>query len=842
MPLIEAPSRAPRPAGWLRDAAHDVRYAWRQFARDRRGVAIVVLTLGIGVGINTAIFSIVDGFRRPLPVPDPDRIVVVAAETKGDEQGAGFRHSLSALHDFRRAAAPFSDLFGFSLQWTGITANGRASSFIYAAVTGNYFTALGVKPLAGRFFLPGEGEQRGDDSLVVLGHSFWQRRLGGNPAVIGTSIMLGGRPARVIGIAPPEFHGTYAALNVDGYVPLNAVRWDEAGRAAIFDDRKARPLTVLGRLKPGATIADAQAAMTLAARRLEREYPESDQGIGVRVIAETRARPDPMGLVGGAGRSDRAGEVLLLVLAGLVLILACFNVANLLLVRSMARAREMAIRAALGSGRARLVRQVLTETLLLSAFGTAAGLVLGRAGSRMFERLIDLRSDVPVLLDFSFDWRVFAYATAAALVCACVIAILPAIRASRADAADALHSGGRSESGGRGRSRLRALLAGGQIAGSLVLLVVAALFVRDLRGASRMDFGFSPDEVLNVRMQPFWAGYDMARTNAFYRDVEARVRELPGVRSTAFAHSSPLGYYWQSATVDVEGRPVERDRQPPNIPINYVSPDYFTTMQMRITRGRAFTELDVTSGAGVAIVNETMAARYWPNQDPIGKRFRIRSSAEELQVIGVARNSRYINLFESPQPYVYLLLGQFFESMRVLHVRASVPPEQLAARVQATIAAVGPDVPVADVQTMRSSLYGFAGLMLLRLAAVQAAVLGVLGLVLAAIGVYGVASYATTQRTREIGIRMALGADSRRVLQLVLSQGTWMIVGGVAVGLVGAAAMAGAMSRLLRMQGAIDPIVFGGVTCGLAAIALAACYLPARRAMRVVPTVALREE
>jgi predicted permease len=504
----------------------------------------------------------------------------------------------------------------------------------------------------------------------------------------------------------------------------------------------------------------------------------------------------------------------------------------------------MAVRAALGSSRGRLIRQVFAETVLLSAAGAALGLLFGQIGSRAFERSLDFgATDLPIALDFSFDWRVFAYGMAAALVSASVIAIWPAMRASRANAIEALHDGSRGDSGGPARHRLRSLLAGGQIAGSLVLLVVAALFVRDLRDATRLDLGFTPDNLLNLRMDPEWAGYDAPRTATFYRQLEEKVRALPGVRSATLAYSAPLGYYWDSAIVEPIGGPANPDEQPAMVPINYVGPEYFDTMEIEIVRGRPFEKADAERGSSIAIVNETMAARFWPNQNPIGGRFRMRAPDWlTVEVVGVASNGKYINLFESPQPYIYLLLDQYPKSMRVLHVRSSLPPEVLSPRVQETIASLGPDVPVADVRTMRGSLEGFGGFMILRIGARQAGAIGGLGLLLAVIGVYGVASYATAQRTREIGIRMALGAGARDILQLVLRQGTLSIACGVVAGLLGALAMAAVLTRVLGMQDAADSRVLAGVAGVLGAIALAACYLPARRALLVTPAAALREE
>ncbi len=737
----------------------------------------------------------------------------------------------------------FDDLFAFSLQLTGIVIHDRPSPFLYSAVTGDYFSALGIQPVLGRFFAPGEGERPGRDDGVVLGYSFWQTRLAGDEAIVGKALKIGGRTATVIGVAPKKFRGTYSAVEMDGYLPMNAFGSGPADLDPMFSDRTARWLTVLGRMKRGVALNQAQAAMGLRARQMQQHYPEHERGIGIRVVPEPWARPDPMGLLGGFGGSDRAAGILLLLLAGLVLLLACANVANLLLARAMVRQREMAVRAALGSGRWRLVRQVLAETAVLSVLGAVTGIVLGHLGSRGLERSLMLGGDFPISVHFGFDWRVFLYALLTAAIFGALVAIGPAVGASGANAISALHDAARSASGGPARHRRRSLLVAGQIAGSLVLLIVASLFVRDLRGAARMDLGFASDHLMNVRLEPQWAGYDEQRTSDFYREVERRVSAISGVQSVAAAYSVPMGYYWDARSVFVDGRRTAPDEQPAFVPRNYIGSTYFETMQMPIVRGRPFNDADQAETPLVAIINETMAERFWPNQDPIGRQFRSEAAdAPPLQVVGVAGDSKYINIFEQPQPYFYLPLTQHYTSMRVLHVRSMVPPELLRPQLEEDIHAVGADVPIIDAQTMEGALMGFGGLMLVRLAAIQAGVMGVLGLLLAVIGVYGVAAYGATQRTREIGIRMALGAPSRDVLRLILGEGAMMVAIGMIAGLLGAVGVGHALARAIQMPNAIDPLVFTTVALLLTAITLAACYLPARHAVRVSPTIALRHE
>jgi predicted permease len=822
----------------MRPLLEDLRYAARQLRKSPGITALVVLTVALGIGANTAIFSMINGYLRPLPVKAPSQIVVLAAQTKGDETGFRYRFSYPALTDFRRQADCFSGLFAFGVGITGLSADGKVTQFLNSAVTGNLFTVLGLKPSAGRLFLPGEGETSGTGMLVVLGYSHWQKRFGGNPNVVGKQVRMNGRPARIIGVAPEGFHGLYAGVDLDGYLSLNSLtQLDSRDFASFYTDRGLRFLTVLGRLKPGVTVAEAQSSVNVIARRLEEQYPASDKGIAVHVIPEILARPIPLHFLESLIPVIRG---FLLMLAALVLLLACMNVANILLVRATVRQREMAIRAALGSGRARLIRQMLTESILLALLGGAAGILLGRWASAAFASSLDLGTDLPVVVDFSFDWRVFTYAATAALLTGILIGIWPALRASRAEANSVLHDGIRSDSSSAGRQRVRGILVVAQVAGSLVLLIVAGLFVRSLQRAQRMDLGFDPGHVLNVRMDPSQIGYERSRTNEFYRDLERRARTLPGVQSVSLAHSVPLGYISDGFTVRAEGRPEIPGEQPPTIGVNGVGPDYFDTLRIPLVRGRVFRESDNETAPPVAIVNQTLAGRLWPNQDPIGKRFR--GGRTLWEVVGVARDSKYLVLFEDHLPYVYVPLAQQYYSMRVLEIRTSVAPESLRVQVQREIQALDSEMPIADLQTMNQSLAGGMGFLMFRIGAVQAGAMGILGLILAVIGVYGVVSYGASQRTRELGIRMALGARPSDVRALVLGQGVRLVIAGVVTGLIGAAALTRVATRFVLLVSATDPLTFTVVTLALAAIALWACYLPARRAMRVDPMVALRHE
>ena len=828
------------PVSWFPDFRQDVLYGLRVLRKSPATTAIAVVSLAVGMGANTAVFSMLNGMFRPLPVRDPARIVVLAADMKGDETGLRYRFSYPALQDFRRQSEPFTDVFGWNVNVRGLSTGGRTVSFYHSMVTGNFFSALGLRPALGRFFQPGEGESASAPLSVVLGYSFWQKTFGGDPSVIGRPVRVDGYAATVIGVAPREFHGVYTIADMDGYLPLSSMVSGAREDRDLFSNRGLHPLTVFARLKPGISIEKAQTFMNGVINRMQEQYPDTDKGVGIRVVPELLARPLPLRFMVDILPAIR---FVLLLLAGVVLLLACLNVANILLVRATVRQREMAIRAALGSSRTRLMRQMLAESAVLAMLGAVAGTVLGQWSSQTFLGSLDLATDLPFLLDFSFDWRVFSYSLAAGVCTGLFIGVWPALRASQADAGAALHDGGRSNSGGPGRQRVRALLVIGQVAGSLVLLVCAGVFVRSLRGAQHVDIGFTPDDVLNVRLNPRWAGYDVERTKDFYRELKRRVQAWPEVRSATYAFSAPMGMYGTGMTVEVEGRPVPAGQQIPAIGCNYVDPDYFETMQIPILRGRDFRESDDEKAPLVAIVNQTMASRFWPNQDPIGKRFRAAAPGAPLtQVVGVARDGKYLAVFESALPYFYVPQAQYFEPMRVLQLRTAVAPEQLRARLEREILTLDPNLPISDLQTMTRILNGPQGFLMFRIGAIQAAVMGILGLLLALVGVYGVVSYGAAQRTREIGIRMALGATPHAVLRIVLSQGVWLVAGGVTIGLTAAIALRRVLARFLLNVSSADPVTLIALPALLALVALFACYLPARRAMRIDPMTALRHE
>ena len=828
--------RAPAYNSGVRDLRYAIRFLWVH----KSFTAAAVLTLAIGLGANTAFYGLLNAALRPLPLPNPEQIVTIAAETKDDDTG-GFQYtfSIEALKDFQQRAEPFSDVIGIMPRIGGLTVDGRAAQFWFTAVSDNYFTGLGVTPAHGQLFTASSGSP----VHVVLGHTFWMKTFGGDPAVIGRHVRVNGSPAVVTGVVPKWFRGTLMAVELDGYVTLDdygvlspdVQRW-------LYRNRKARSLNVFARLKPGVSLSEAQAAMDVLMSALEAEHPETDRGISARVIPEPQARPLPMRAVTEA---IPLVQLFGLAIAGLVLLLACMNVANLLLVRATARQREMAVRAALGASRARLVRQMVTEGLLLSCLGGLAGYVLGHWVLAAYIARLDLGADLPLRLDVSFNPQVFLFSLGAAILTGVLIGLWPAWRASRADARAALHDGGKGQSDGADRQRLRRLLVVGQISGALALLVMAGLFVRTLTSAQNIDLGFDAKHLITVRLDPKQIGYDEDRTIEFYKELQRRVAAWPDVASVAVAFTTPMSYLIGGGSIYIEGQPVPATSQPPASFMNHVGHNYFDTMRIPIVRGRAFVEDDEqqrSTTRRVAIVNEAMAERYWPGQEPIGKRFQAYGLTEPmLEVVGVAKDSKYVLVFEAPRPYVYLPLVRDM-SLRTLHVRAAGPPAALAPRLEREIKAMAPDMPIADLRTMDQSLAGIFGYLIFRVGAIQAGGMGILGLALAIVGVYGVVSFGASLRTREIGIRVALGAQPRDVLRLILGQGLQLVTVGLLVGLAASVAMGRVLAQFLPLVDAADWTTFSAVAAGLAAMAISACYLPARRATRVPVMTALRHE
>ncbi|MGB9242748.1 MAG: ABC transporter permease [Candidatus Acidiferrales bacterium] len=811
----------------------DVQYGLRTLRKNPGFTAVAILTLALGIGANTAIFSLVDSFLlRPLPVKDPQQITTLAYQLKGGQLINNF--SVPDYRDIRdQTGNVFSGLITYQIDLDGLSVNGKADRIITSYVAGNFFTTLGIKPALGRFILPSEEETTAP--VLVLGYSYWMTRFGGDPGILGAKVSINGRPMTVVGVTPEGFHGLFPLGEMQGYLPMGLATL--AGNPSDFTtNRGFRNSFIYGRLRPGVSLKEAQASLDVVSQRLSQENPKEDKDLSLQVFPELRSRPNP-----DPKNTIMVISTLFLGLSSLVLLLACANVGNILLVRATVRGREMAIRAALGAGRTRLIRQLLTESILLAVCGGLAGVALGYWGSSSLEHM-NLGTDLPVRLDFGFDWRVFGFAFAAALFTGIIVGIVPAIRASRGNLAQILHEGGRGMVGGRHRVRNALVVA--QVAGSLMLLIIAGLFTRSLGEAQKTNLGFDPNHVVNFVMDPNEIGYNEAQGREFYKNLRARVRALPGVVSASTANSTPLGYYNNGDTVVVEGYEVPAGQSTPVSLYNAISTDYFKTMDIPMLQGRLFTDADDQNTQFVGIVNQAMVKKYWPNQDPIGRHFKIGADpSHSITVVGVAKDSRYAGMTGEIQPYFYVPILQHYaaNTLATLQVRTAAAPESMIPEVERVIQTMAPDLPVFDVKTMTEALNTLNGLLIFQIGAVLAAALGILGLILALVGVYGVISFAASQKTHEIGVRMALGAQRWDVLKMIFGQGLVIVGIGLALGLAAVLAASRVMGQFLIVS-ATDPLTYITVSALLALVALLACYIPARRAMNVDPMVALRYE
>jgi macrolide transport system ATP-binding/permease protein len=820
---------------WLEQLTQDVRFGVRVISKNLGVTFVIILTLALGVGANTAIFGLVNGtLLQRLPVPAPEQVAALVIQASGSPLGSlGF--SYPQFVEFRQQMAPSCEVVGQAGGLYNFTADGHSETLSVGGMSSNYFSGLGLKPSLGRLILPGEGERPGEPAILILGYSFWQRRFGGDPGVIGKQVRVAGKPATIVGVAQKDFRGQLAGFEFDAFVSLSTL-FPDASPNGFWTGRDHHPMLCLARLKHGVTLAQTQSQLDVISQHLSAQYPATDRGISVRVMDERLTRPVPY-----ANNAFIMFSGLFLILGALVLLLACTNIANILMARASARRREMAIRAALGGARSRLVRQMLTETILTALLGGVAGVLLGSWLSRLIGSIH--RTGFPVRLNFGFDWRVFTYALAAILFTAVFAGLSPALLATRSDINTVLHQGGRADATGTARHKVRGDLMAAQIAGSVMLLIVAGLFVRSLQGVKHMNLGFDPNQLLNVRLDPSLNNYNEAQTTEFYRSLETKIRALPGLESVSLASSVPMGTVRGNQSVYIEGRPVPPGQRAAGIFFNTIDPPYFDTLHIPLVLGRRFTDADSATSQRVAIVNQTMAKHFWSNENPIGKRFSLTADTGPfIEIIGVARDSKYRTINEDPEPYFYLPLAQNFASERILQIRSSVASESLIPEVRRQILALDANAPIEEIQTMKESLDGTLGYFLFGLGASLSAAMGLLGLLLAVVGVYGVVSYATTQRTREIGMRMALGASPRQILGLLLKQGLQLVAAGILFGLVGAWTLGRAMSHMLVGVSPSDPVTYLTVSALLSSITLMACWLPARRAVRIDPMAALRYE
>lgn len=831
---IKEKVREVRVGNWLLTFLQDIRYGLRLLRNQPVFTLAAVLTFAIGIGANTTVFSMVNGLlMRPVPVPGTQRLIYTVRKT--DHWANSFFYP--DFQEMRRQGSEvFSELAAFRIfQMDGLSVNGKSQTIWTEYVTTNFFSMLELRPTLGSLIAPSE-PLAGKDPVMVLGYSYWKNHLAADPGIIGQKATLNGHPVTIIGVAPEGFAGVTPILETQGYLPLGVYdSMQEQGGKNSLAAREGEGALVIGRLRDGVTLDKAQSVLSVVAHRLADEYPATDKGLMIRAAFLGSGFVSPDG-----SNKLRVASLLFFVLSGFLLLLASANIANLLLVKAVARNREMAVRSALGAARFRLVRQVLVETMLLGVLGCAAGAVFGAGASRAISRL-PMQSDIPMLLDFHFDWRVFSFAVGAAVFLSLVSGLVPAVRAARVNLNDALRESSRGYSGHR--QRFRTFLVVSQVSGSLMLLIVAGLFVRSLHNVEQTDLGFNPQSVINVGLDPRAAGYDEARGREFYGELLERVRAIPGVEAASVAEIIPMGPEDMDSAIKIEGYQAPQGAPELRADINAVSPGYFQTMSIPVLRGRDFQNSDTENSQPVALINEKMAQTYWPGQDPIGRTFiRKEIPGRTWQVVGVVKNIRNGLVMAPIMPYFYVPTAQNYRSRQTLQVRTAGSLSTTITSVVELVHSMDTSLPVFDVRTMTAALDTPDGFLLFRLAAAMASAMGLMGLALAVVGVYGVVSYAAAQRTHEIGIRIALGAQPGQVLRTVLRQGFIIIAFGSAFGILAAMAIAKLVGSFLVDVSAVDPVTYVAVSFLLAFIALLASFIPARRATQVDPMMALRCE
>ena len=812
----------------LGEIGTEIRFAGRSLRKAPAFAIVVVLTLSLGIGLNSTIFSLVNAYLfRPVRLPNADRLVVLGNTSPSLTQPHEVPYrDLAAYRELRDV---FDDLVGTVSYTESLNEGDRTERLWVELTTGNYFATLRIPLALGRGYTP-EASAR-NERVIVLSHEFWQRRFAGDSAIIGRSIQVERQPYTVIGVAAPAFRGFAPMIRSDGWTPIDET---PAGRERRLNNPESDWFNVYGILRPGVSLGRARTRLLDRARRLQREFPATNKDVVPVIVPETRARP----VLAIAGPLPLMATVVL-GLTLLVLAVACANVASLLLARSTTKRREYAVRAALGASRWRLTRGALIETSLLSLVGALGAFALARWSTGRLAA-IHLATDAPLIFDFSPDWRVFAFTLGVALFTTLAAGLLPAQRDGRVPPQGALVAGGRSLTD-RVHQRVRSLLVVAQIAVSVIVLIAAGLFARSMRATEKMDLGFRTKNLLMAQFDLSLAQYDSTRARAFEREILERARALPGVRSAAIAARIPFGYSNNSQRVLTDApSPDAPDGQ--LVFMNVVSTDYFRTAGPAIVRGREFTNEDQPTSQHVAVINEAMADKLWPAQDPIGKTFRIPNDSEELRVVGLVRTSQYMFLGEPSRPFFWTALGQHRRYSAFLELATAPAPESLIPAVLHLAREIDPAVPLFEVRSMEEHLRNGRAMFAVRLGALFGMSFAVLALVLASVGLYGLVSYNVTHRTREIGIRIAVGATARSVVGLILRQGLLLALVGVMLGVLAAFGATRLMSSLLFGVASHDPATFAIAAVVLIAVTLLAAWIPARRAAAMDAVRALRTE
>ncbi len=806
----------------------DLRYGFRRLLASPVLTSVAVISLALGIGANAAIFSLVNTvLLRPFPVQDSDELVALHVLGKNEAVRA---FSYPDYLYYRDQNQVLSGLFVTRFVPISLSRDGNNERLWGYLVSGNYFSLLGVKPHLGRTFSPEEDRTQLSHPVAVLSYASWEQRFGADREIVGKKLTLNGHEYEVIGVAPDGFKGTDVVFAPEIWVPMQMAAWIEPG-ATWLNQRGNENLFAAGRLKPGVSRKQAEASLNLLAQQLGRDFPDTNEGKSISLTSPGLIIPTLRGAV-------ISFTWVLLAMVGVVLLIACANLASLLLARATERRKEIAIRLAIGAGRMRLIRQLLTESVLLSLGGGVLGLLLA---SWMIDLVVAFRPPMnfPLIIDLVIDWRVLVFSLAVSLLTGVIFGIAPALHATKTELVPALKDEG--SLGGYRRSRLRNGLLIAQLSLSLVLLVAAALVVRTLTQLQAMNPGFEPRNALMMSVDLHLQGYDENRGRQFHKQILERVGSLPGVTSVALTNFVPLSIYYSSTNIYVEGKEPARGANLPASMYSSVSVRYFEAIGSKLVAGRAFGEQDKAGAERVAIINETFARQLLGAQAPheaLGKRVSYRAEGRWTQVVGVAEDGKYFNIAEKNQPFIYFPMEQEYEPTATLLARTSGDPGSMIAAVRNEVLKLDAGMPVYDARTIAEHMS--VSLFPARIAAVFLGAFGLIALILAAIGIYGVTSYSVVQRMREIGIRMALGANQRDVVVMIIRQGMKLTAIGLVIGLALSLALTRWMASLLYGVSATDALTFAGVSLVLAGVALFAGYLPARRAARVDPMKALR--
>ena len=812
----------------------DLYHGGRMLAKSPAFTLVAILSLAIGIGANCAMFSFADALLlRPLPVVRAGEVVTVG--TKSTLEGfSSFNNSYLDYKDLRDNNRSFESLVAFTGLTVGIAPKSDAlpqMKFGYA-VSSNLFHVMGVAPELGREFRPEEDLVPGRDAVLVLDHSFWEQQFASDASILGRKLRLNGTDFTVVGVAPDRFIGMSQYLRPAFYTPLMMAGVLSANDK-FLTGRDNRGFTVKGFLKPGVNLAQAQAELTSFAQGLERSYPATNknQEILVRTELQSRIDQDPI---------DAQLVAMLLMLSGAVLLVACANVASLLTSRAPARAKEMALRLAVGAGRFRLVRQLVTESMLIALAGAALGVGLGYAGVQVFKQ-IQIPTDLPIVLPFELNLRVLLFSLVVAVSSVFVFGLIPAIQTTRSDLAGAIKTGD-ALTAGRTRAWGRSFLVGAQVAGALILLTVSAFLYRGFHRELASGQGFRTDHLLMISFDPSLVHYAEPQAKQFYKQLVERSRTVAGIKSVTLTSSIPMSNNPDVFTVAPEGYQFPKGRDDASVMGSRVDESYFETMAVKIQRGRGFRETDTKESPHVAVVNEQFAQHYWPGQDVIGKRLRVGDRSKPwVEIVGIAKTGKYLWLAEPPTEFIYIPLRQDYRSQMLLVAESQGDPAALAAPLREVVRELDPGQPVLGVRTMEE----FYQMRVITTANVILEIvggMGLMGLILSTIGLYSLGAYAVSRRTREIGIRMAIGAGSASVLRMALRQSLLPAVCGLGAGLVASVFVERMLKAVFPDHTTVDVFAYVLVVPALLAITALAAYIPARRASRVDPMQALRYE